>query len=242
MIKLLSSLCSCIIIIFVIYFVYYKKELFTTQLDKSNFNTKLSLHDNIELMQCMLVIDKIFEKNNIWYIIAFGTLLGAVRHRDIIPWDDDIDLFVYFSQINEIENALKELEKNGYTIRKTYKLYQVVTKSGNTIDLFLINDENDKIVRCLTTDNNICKKLDKNALWWWKEYSFNSNLIRNRKRFQFGNLYLWGPTNAMELLKYWYGNDFLTICESQKLERTNKGHEKHVIPEEKICNYGIPQI
>ncbi len=32
------------------------------------------------------------EENNLRYFLAYGTLLGAVRHGDIIPWDYDIDV------------------------------------------------------------------------------------------------------------------------------------------------------
>lgn len=77
-----------------------------------------------ELEMVKIFID-ICEKHNLKYVASGGTLLGAVRHRGFIPWDDDIDLMMPRSDFEKfIEVAQAELSEKFFLQHyKTEKKY-----------------------------------------------------------------------------------------------------------------------
>lgn len=74
----------------------------------------------VQLIQLdmMKEIDRICRKYNLKYNIAFGTLLGAVRHGGFVPWDDDADINMpYEDYLKLIEVIDSELDSDKYYFR-----------------------------------------------------------------------------------------------------------------------------
>ena len=63
-------------------------------------------------MEILEEIDSICQKHHIQYFAEFGTMLGAVRHQGMIPWDDDLDICMKREDYNKfLKVAKKELSK-----------------------------------------------------------------------------------------------------------------------------------
>ncbi len=70
---------------------------------------------------CLDFFVKICEENNLGYILDFGTLLGAVRHKGFIPWDDDVDLGMPREDYEKFLKIFDKYTNNGRFSLETYK-------------------------------------------------------------------------------------------------------------------------
>lgn len=58
------------------------------------------------MMDILDDIDKLCQKHNIRYTLGGGSLLGAIRHKGFIPWDDDIDIFLLRDEYDKLLQVL----------------------------------------------------------------------------------------------------------------------------------------
>ena len=136
---------------------------------------KLSIEEakKIEL-DILDFIDSFCKEHGINYCINYGTLIGAIRHKGFIPWDDDIDLsmtrenyekFIQLFSEKQSRYKLLSLETDDQYFNNFIKIVDPTTKiidtrntktydSGVFIDIFPMDTFNDtKVV-------DICYKLE----------------------------------------------------------------------------------
>lgn len=72
------------------------------------------------LLDLLAEFDRVCKKHNIQYMASGGTMLGAVRHHGIIPWDDDVDLMMRRKDYDRLCDIASEEFKHPYFFQ-TYK-------------------------------------------------------------------------------------------------------------------------
>lgn len=120
-------------------------------------------------MDVLTVIDKYCQSNGIRYSMACGTLLGAIRHKGYIPWDDDIDIYVpredykrlikEFPKVYEGHYKLSSLERDEKWYIPFAKAYNddtiliesslIKEEKGVGIDIFPVDDVPDDEIEWL---------------------------------------------------------------------------------------------
>ena len=118
-----------------------------------------------EELEILLYFDRFCRDNCLKYSLAYGTLIGAARHKGFIPWDDDIDVFMPRNDFEKLKQKFNsktdifffqcfvtdqnylfpygKIRKNG-TIFKEKKLEKNTINHGFFIDIFPVDGVREK--------------------------------------------------------------------------------------------------
>lgn len=100
-------------------------------------------------LEILKELDRICKANNINYQLFAGTLLGAVRHRGFIPWDDDVDVCLLRK---DYDRLLKILEKD---LDKKYFLQNYQTDESSILQFSKIRKNHTRFVSGSYTDTSM---------------------------------------------------------------------------------------
>ena len=95
-------------------------------------------------MKVLSFVISVCKKYDIPYFADYGTLLGAVRHKGFIPWDDDIDICLKRSDYMRLIEAFKKENNTDYV----YNGFYFSDTSGQPFRVCLIIQEFQYRLRC----------------------------------------------------------------------------------------------
>lgn len=92
--------------------------------------------------EILLEFDRVCKKYGLTYFLAYGTLLGAVRHNGFIPWDDDVDTLMPYDDYLKLQGVPAEEWKAPFFLQssKTDKEWDVCFMKVRNSDTTLITD------------------------------------------------------------------------------------------------------
>lgn len=152
------------------------------------------------LLNILVEIDAFCSKNNLKYYLAYGTLLGAVRHNGFIPWDDDIDICMprpdYEKFISTFESKDSRYQVVSHLKDRNFPYYFAKVHDTNTlleikstyknqmglyVDIFPID--------AMPSDKGLQKKFIRKFNFYRNIYNIRSIKL-NRQRSFLKNLFL----------------------------------------------------
>lgn len=179
--------------------------------DELLFKDVLSYEESSKAKGLLLEFHKVMERNNIDYIIDGGTLIGAMLHQQRIPWDDDMDVYIYKWQLDRLSTVLKKTNLqlvssyDGLYYKVYCKCHQKVKNNRHWnwpfIDIGLIESD---------INNNAWEVRSKDPKY--KNHRYKENWLFPARDIWYEGVRLRGPNNPEAFLDHRFGKDWDKKC------------------------------
>lgn len=130
-------------------------------------------------------IHRVCVKHNIPYYITGGTMLGAIRHKGFIPWDDDIDIVIPRDNLAFFKECFNKDKIDKYSLITVEDGYGIFFDSWKVVDNSTIIVEKGRsdnlkpiglFVDIFPLDNSIKKQTALSSAYWIKRFFYLNSL------------------------------------------------------------------
>jgi phosphorylcholine metabolism protein LicD len=214
-----ENITTILLILLLILIIYTQKDILLTKsenFDNMEFDKfpKMTYIQDMELKKLLKIVHIVLNQNKIDYSMCGGTLLGAIRHKNRIPWDDDADIFIFDKDEEKIEKI--DWGKYNCKLHKHWIGYKLCFEDGkNAIEDGNKMEWNYPFVDIFVVakfDNKWAYKNEKCRSFWPKDYLYDIEMFP-LKLYQFGDMMLYGPNKVYSYLTRYFGVGWETNVE-----------------------------
>ena len=172
------------------------------------------------ILEILIILNKVFKEHNILYWVDYGTLLGATRNNSIIPYDDDGDIGILRQDLEKLLCLSDEFRLLGYHL-VTWFYPDFIRLDFSRInelhvDIFIWDfkrmqfkkmwesQNQTKELVCLYRNNYIVGKDEK------KGQHFPVSMLFPLSKLKIQECAFWGPKEPDKFCEFRYGQDWRT--------------------------------